>query len=271
MTLSRLFARRSLFVSLSLVMLLAFAIVPAALAGTIVVDANCTDTNLATAVCDDNTTYRTIAGAAAAATAGDTLDVQTTGGHTEAGVTLTKTLTIQGQGQNTTIWQAATGPGLATTRLFTVNPGVAITVTGLTLQYGIATDGGAIYNLRGTLMLSSVNVFTNTSSAGGGAIYNVSSTAGTTATVHITGSVFSGNRSLAFPGGGALTTFTNNATARGVAVITNTQFISNNSSYQGGAILSDANSGTTSLFVTGSTFTRNTTTKGGGGSGWRSR
>ena len=87
MSVSRDPAWRAVWVSIALAVGLALGLAPAAFASTINVDGNCVDTNLADAICDDAVTYRTIAGAAVAANANDTINIATSGAHTELGVT----------------------------------------------------------------------------------------------------------------------------------------------------------------------------------------
>lgn len=125
------------------------------------------------------------------ATAGDTLllagtfdwSVQTTG-ITSAGYTLSKNLTIIGQGANSTFIQAASdyatamgGTATHNRRVFTIAASTTIKLESLTIQNGRRSDdgGGGIYN-GGTLTLSkviltrnaAVSTATNETGNGGG-------------------------------------------------------------------------------------------------------
>ncbi len=102
---------------------------------------------------------------------GDTINV-TDATHTEAGITVTKDLTIQGQGASNTIVQANAARDVASDRVFNIASSSTVTITDMTIQHGNVTGrGGGIYN-DGTLTLENVTVKENDASDDGGGIYN---------------------------------------------------------------------------------------------------
>jgi hypothetical protein len=87
-------------------------------------------------VCGIGCDHTTIAAAIAAASAGDTISVMDAV-HTEAGISVTKNLTIQGQGAaSTTVDGGGSGP------VFTVSGGVIATIQNMTISNGFASGGG---------------------------------------------------------------------------------------------------------------------------------
>ena len=98
-------------------------------------------------VCASGCGHTTIAAAVAAAASGDTIEVQDAV-HTEAGITIEKSVTIQGLGATATIVQAAATPGTADDRVFFI-PGsedgpISVTLRRMTIRHGNA-NGGAVY------------------------------------------------------------------------------------------------------------------------------
>jgi hypothetical protein len=91
--------------------------------------------------------------------------------HTEAGITITKDVTIQGQGAQHTIVQAHQEAGKATDRVFFIAEGATVTIQAMTIRYGSPTEGlrsgGGIQN-QGTLMLAFSVVSDNLANCGGG-------------------------------------------------------------------------------------------------------
>ena len=72
--------------------------------------------------------------------------------------------------------------------IFNVNSGCTLTLMGVTLINGNATNGGAIYNNGGTLTIVNSYFLNNTATNRGGAIYNNGGS------VTVTGSTFTGNK-----------------------------------------------------------------------------
>jgi parallel beta-helix repeat protein len=105
--------------------------------------------------------------------AGDTIQVDDAV-HTEAGITVRKDVTIQGQGAEKTIVQAHTKMEEAPDRVFLIAEGATVTIRDLTIQHGNAhldnvywRCGGGIAN-KGTLTLENCIVHHNTGNNGGG-------------------------------------------------------------------------------------------------------
>ena len=222
---------------------LALALISAhrvAAATTFNVNGNCVDTD-SDGLCDDNVTYRTIAAAMAAAGNGDTINIITSGPHTELGLTVSKNLIIQGQGMNTTIVQAAAGPNLAASGILTVSPGVSLTLSALTLRYGNAPGlGGAIYNHNGSLTLSNVAVLSNTAGDNGGGIENEAGSGGTASLLIVNSLVQSNTTYSTFEGGGGIF---NDVSSGGTGIVTvqNSRLFSNTApAADGGAISNSA-------------------------------
>ena len=91
--------------------------------------------------------------------------------HTEAGITITKDVTIQGQGAQHTIVQAHQEAGKATDRVFFIAEGATVTIQAMTIRHGSPTEGlrsgGGIQN-QGTLTLAYSVVSDNLANCGGG-------------------------------------------------------------------------------------------------------
>jgi hypothetical protein len=148
-------------------------------------------------VCASGCDYSRIQAAIAAPTTldGDTLAIAA-GTYTEAGITVTKSLIIQGEDAASTIVQAAATPGTASDGVFWIRSGVTVTLQDLTIRYGrsayygggvlnqgtltllnstitnnrVAKDfaGGGLSNLEGTLTLINSTISDNAASASGG-------------------------------------------------------------------------------------------------------
>lgn len=199
---------------------------------------------------------------------GDMIVVSTTV-HTEAGINLTKSLTILGLGSGDTIVQAAATPGTATNRIFIINSGITVTIQKMTIQNGTlrggttSDRGGAIYNL-GALTLNKVVIQENlVENEHGGALYNVG-------VLNISNSTLANNKSTSNANddaaqGGAIY----NIGASAVLTIKNSTFKNNiaSSTYNGsgtstkvygGAIY---NTGSGDVIIANSTFNNNAITK----------
>lgn len=159
------------------------------------------------------------------------------------------TLTINGPGANVL---TITGGGAGTNRLFSLNSGANVTVTGLTLTGGGgtgATDtgrGGAIYGNGATLTLDGVHVTNNSADFYGGGLYMIG-------TLHIRNSTFSGNTATQFSGGGVYAIFA------GVS-ISNSTFSGNTAGQFGGGSHFEQSSAT----LRNVTATANAASTGGG-------
>ena len=93
--------------------------------------------------------------------------------HTEQGITVTKDVTIQGEGPGRTIVQAGETSGSATERVFLIGSGATATINDLTIRHGHPSEcpmsGGGITN-QGTLTLENVVVRDNVAKSGGGIV-----------------------------------------------------------------------------------------------------
>jgi hypothetical protein len=127
-------------------------------------------------VCADGCDYSSIKAAIAASSTleGDTLAIGA-GTYTEPGITVTKSLTLQGEDAATTTVQAAEAPDTASDRVFTIPSGVTVTLRELTIRYGLARNyhGGGLYN-AGTLTLTHSTIRNNKAIGyyGGGGLVN---------------------------------------------------------------------------------------------------
>jgi hypothetical protein len=135
--------------------------------------------------CDDPSIKAAIA--ASTAIDGDTLAIAA-GTYTEPGITVSKSLTLQGEGTASTIVQAAEAPNTASHRVFSIARGVTATLQALTIRYGKKGDdegGAGIWN-DGTLTLLKSVIRRNKTRDVGGGLYN-------TGTLTVTASLVSQN------------------------------------------------------------------------------
>jgi hypothetical protein len=131
-------------------------------------------------VCASGCNNTSIKAAIAAPTTldGDTLAIAA-GTYTEPGIIANKSLTLRGEDADTTIVQAAATPNTASSRVFTIAPGVTVTLQELTIRHGSAVsfgrqhsnDGGGLFN-DGTLTLINGIVSGNAAQYGGGLVNN---------------------------------------------------------------------------------------------------
>lgn len=91
--------------------------------------------------------------------------------HTEAGITVHKSVTIQGQGPDKTIVQAHDTPEESLARVFVISEGVTVTIQHMTIRHGRTVDkgeaGGGIKS-NGTLTVRNCLVTGNSATGGGG-------------------------------------------------------------------------------------------------------
>ncbi len=104
--------------------------------------------------------HTTIAEALADCGDGDILNLaaQT---FTEAGLEVSKTITIQGQGAKSTIIQAADIPTSATARVLFTDESTKVKITGVTIRNGHAAEGGGILSTSDSLTLQNVSIEAN--------------------------------------------------------------------------------------------------------------
>lgn len=184
-------------------------------------------------------------------------------------LTIDKDLTIEGPGAGDLIVS-----GDETYRVFWINEDVNATLSGITIADGKAQDGAGIFNQGGTLTLNNCHLIDNGYAKNGGAISNRSS--GTLhvnncvfsdntaqnggaidnrATVHVSGSIFSGNSTSTW--GGAIY----NYSSTGIVTVADSTFSANgeNTDY-GGAICNQVGT----LHVRDSIFSANNARVNGG-------
>jgi hypothetical protein len=154
-------------------------------------------------------------------------------------LTLAKSAVIVGAGKTSTIFD-----GQATNRIFDIQSGVSLSISGVTIKNGKADNGGAIRN-AGDLTIEQSILTTNEATAKGGAIYNTGKLLLSTSTI---------TNSVAATDGGAIA----NDNAAGQVTIEQST-LANNEAKQGGAI---SNIGYVSLL--NATISGNTATHGGG-------
>jgi hypothetical protein len=206
-------------------------------------------------VCASGCSETTIAAAIAAASAGDIISI-TDAVHSEAGIVVSKDLTIQGQGATSTAVDGG-GSGGSGLSVFSINSGVTATIQDMTIRDGFSADGGGILN-GGTLTLSNSTLSGNSSTSpgtasGGGGIFNNGGT------VTISYSTLSGNSSPLANGGGIFNAGTltiSNSTLSG-----NSAGSESGGGSEGGGIYNDFGTGTISF----STISGNSATLFGGG------
>jgi predicted outer membrane repeat protein len=228
-------------------------------------------------VCASGCDYSSIKAAIAAPTTlnGDTLAIGA-GTYTEAGIRVTKSLTLQGENTVSTIVQAATTLGTTSNRVFFIPRGVTVTLQALTIRHGHAVEdygdghyGGGLYN-EGTLTLTQSTISHNTAGHGnGGGLANFGTLTLTQSTVShntaggggglwnnspltLIASTVSGN--TAAGAGGGLQSFDGPVTLTASTV-------SGNTASSGGGLYSDFGT----LTLTASTVNGNTASGEGGG------
>src|ERR1051325_8720027 len=181
----------------------------------------------------------------------DTINITVTGTIvlTSGELLITKSVTIRGPGA---VSLSVSGGGAS--RIFHITPNLVVTISGLTITNGNASNlgnfpansGGGISNDHSNLIVSDCVLSNNNALAGGGIFSN--SKDGGNASVTIINSSFSGNSALygggVFSGGGFASTGPS-----GTATLTvNDSSLSNNSAIvAGGGIFSDGFAGTATL------------------------
>jgi len=184
--------------------------------------------------------------------AGDTLNLA--GETFTESITIDKDLTIQGAGLESTIVQAATAPGIATSRVVTTLENISVIIRDLTIRHGYyqspvgtSAGGAGIYN-KGDLEIENCTISDNETNAQGGGMYNDSS-----GNLILENVIFTNNS--AYYGGGVYNnssdpelmdvTFTNNTVFGhgggfynngGAPLLTGVIFVSNLSDLSGGGM-----------------------------------
>jgi hypothetical protein len=130
-----------------------------------------------------------------------TLSIPNVSGDENAAATgdldITGALAITGAGAGATIIQAGPGIDLGIDRVFQIRNGAVVTITGVTVRYGVGyPNGGGIDNDDGTLTLRDSVIQDNKSNNGGGISNNYIST------LLLTRTTIYGNEATAGDGGG---------------------------------------------------------------------
>jgi len=149
------------------------------------------------------------------AASGDTV-VISPGIYTESGVTITRSVQIEGSGAASTILQAHADPAQAADRVFLITTDSAVTITALTIRHGRASGdyGGGLAVLGGHVTLSDAHVISNTAALGGG-IYVAGG-----ASLQLSGGQVMGNVADGDPlGGGGIAVYGGALTQTGATVI----------------------------------------------------
>ncbi|MCM3872258.1 MAG: Ig-like domain repeat protein [Pyrinomonadaceae bacterium] len=222
------------------------------------------DSNLTDGLCNDGTGACTLRAAMQEANtiAGDdtiTFDITLNGSIITLNSSLPDiagNLNFSGNGSSLLTVQRSTAVGTPDFRIFTINPGIAVTITGLTISNGHvagmtfpANSGGGILN-SGTLTVNLCTVSGNSASAGGGAgIHNLD-------TLIVSDSVISGNS-----GGGIANSLFGGTTTATI----NHSLVSGNTISSG--IYNNGLNGTANLTINNSTISGNTTDSVAGGGG----
>lgn len=183
-------------------------------------------------VCASGCDHTTIVAAISAASSGDIIDIQDNT-HTEQNIEIDKNLTIQGQGQTTTIVQAHAVQADAVDGVFKIlDPGLIVTFQNMTIQNGNAlgtmssildTGGGVHIFCNGSTNVTFENVtITNNKSQDdkGGGVY----IRGDAGTVSFTNCVFSNNEAVGSDsdGGGLVNVGADNLTMTKCTISGNT-------------------------------------------------
>lgn len=128
-------------------------------------------------VCPAGCDSSTVQGAVTQAAAGDTIELISSLPHTEHDISITKSVSIRGQGVDLTTIQAASSPGTAPARVFWIFPGATVTIRDIRIRYGNATNlnGGCVLN-EGSLSLVDTRLSdckaSGSPNGNGGGIYN---------------------------------------------------------------------------------------------------
>jgi hypothetical protein len=199
--------------------------------------------------------------AIAGAVSGDTITFALPSGSvitlTSGELLIDKNLTIHGPGANLLSVRRSAASGTPDFRIFHVAGNINLTISGLTIANGNASNfaGGGIYNDGGTLSLANSAIATNSGASGGGIAVHAGAAT-------ITNCTLSGNWG---GGGGGILNLGEGLIRASVTVVNST--ISGNSAQAGGGIYTE--NGTVS--ITNSTISGNSASDDGGGIFFRTK
>ncbi len=178
--------------------------------------------------------------------------------HTEASIDVHKSVTIQGQGADSTIVQAYAEPKTCAERVFYIPPDVTATLRALTIRHGNPKEspesGGGVRN-EGTLTIEDALLTANSASAGG-AIHSEGIVTITNSTLSYNEARGGGDNNYECQTGGALKILTGKVTLRNSTVNHNTAL------GKGGGVHVACHG---KLVLINSTVSSNTTKSDGGG------
>jgi len=153
-----------------------------------------------------------------------------------------------------------------TNRVFYINPGLVVTISGLTITNGFPmaasvpeASGGAIFNDHSTLTVSNCLITGNSAGNEAGGIYNAGSNGGS-ATLTVIDSTISRNLPLSV-GGGILN---DGGSGNATLTVDHCTLNGNSAGGAGGGVASDGQSGRAGTVVVNSTLSGNSAGLGGG-------
>jgi len=210
-------------------------------------------------VCSSSCPYTSIQAAIDDAVAGDIISL---GAETFTETfTVDKDLTVRGETGGGTIVQAATAPGIATSRIATVTKGVNTAFRWLTLRYGVSGgDGGGIYN-SGTLTVTFSKIYSNTAANDGGGIYNDAYLTKSSSLFINASKVMSNTAQY----GGGIYNYAYGTPNVGEVTLENAQIVNNSATNGGGVYNQGYLSGDAQLSIKNCTIKNNHATSGSGG------
>ncbi len=159
------------------------------------------------------------------------------------GITVSESLTINGDGAGSTFVQAAASAGIATEGVFRVASGKTVAISDMTIRYGNNTISGGGINNGGILTITDANISDNVTSLNGGGIYNDGGI------LTVINSTLSNN--TATNGGGI---YSNQSLTDPTLTVTNSTISDNLATRNGGGISLESNGTTT---ITNSTIANN--------------
>ena len=177
-----------------------------------------------------------------------------------------KSLNITGPGPNQLTVARSSANGTPNFRIFLINPGKTVSISGLTMTNGQPSgnfpddSGGGIYNDHATLTMNNCTLSGNSAIWGGG-IYNAGFNPGGSAALTVSNSTVSGNsanQTIGRGGGGIYNDGDNNGSA--TLAISNSTLSSNSAPYGGGIVNDGTFAGNAALTIDNCTISANSAT-----------
>jgi len=182
---------------------------------------------------------------------------------TSGQLVVNKSLNITGPGPNQLTVARSSANGTPNFRIFLINPGKTVSISGLTMTNGQPSgnfpddSGGGIYNDHATLTMNNCTLSGNSAIWGGG-IYNAGFNPGGSAALTVSNSTVSGNsanQTIGRGGGGIYNDGDNNGSA--TLAISNSTLSSNSAPYGGGIVNDGTFAGNAALTIDNCTITAN--------------